>query len=125
MVKRIALEDSSIEEMEREIQSDLEDRGLNNSQTNFGRQSQNSELLRSVKSSQDYWAIIENKITRRQNRERSKKAAFLDKTGDDPKQHKVQRQNVQRFDDLGKKLDAMKKAHEVELRTIRKASRKA
>ena len=32
---------------------------------------------------------------------------------------------MQRFDDLGKKMESMKKAHEVEVRTLRKTARKA
>jgi len=84
MLKRCAFEDSSLEEMEREIESDLEDRGLNNSENNFGRQSANSELLCSVKSSQDYWQVIENKLTKRQNRDRTKQAT-LEKKNDEQK----------------------------------------
>ena len=55
MCKGLAFEESSIEEYERAIESDIEDRGMNNPDFNFGRNSQNSELLRSVRSSNDYW----------------------------------------------------------------------
>ena len=54
-LKRAAFNDSSIEEMEREIISELSHRGLNTIEANFGRRSENSEALNSVKSSQDYW----------------------------------------------------------------------
>ena len=53
--KGIAYEDESMEEYERAIESDLEQRGYNNPDANFGRRSQNSELLNSVHSSQDFW----------------------------------------------------------------------
>ena len=55
LCKGLAFEDSSIEEFERGVDSDLEDRGLNNPDCHFGRRSQNSELLGSVAASQDYW----------------------------------------------------------------------
>lgn len=54
-LKGRAFDDSSMEEMEREIISELSDRGLNNIEANFGRRSENSEALGSVKSSQDYF----------------------------------------------------------------------
>ena len=44
-----------MEEKEREIESDLDERGINNPNFNFGRQSTNSELLNSVKSSEDFF----------------------------------------------------------------------
>ena len=50
-----ALEDSSIEEYERAIESDMEERGVKKAENNFGRRSDNSELLKSVRSSEDYW----------------------------------------------------------------------
>lgn len=61
MVKRKAFDDSSMEEYERAIESDLEERGLNNPDCYFGRRSDNSELLGSVNSSQDYWQRFEDK----------------------------------------------------------------
>ena len=50
-LKRAAFNDSSIEEMEREIISELSHRGQNNMEANFGRRSENSEALNSVRSS--------------------------------------------------------------------------
>jgi len=50
-LKRNALEDSSIEENEREIESELGHQGMLNLDNNFGRRSENSELLQSVRSS--------------------------------------------------------------------------
>lgn len=44
-IKGRAFEDSSMEEMEREIISELSDRGLNNPDANFGRKSENSEAI--------------------------------------------------------------------------------
>ena len=54
-IKGKAFEDSSMEEMEREVISDLSHRGLNNYEMNYGRKSENSEALFSAHSSQDYW----------------------------------------------------------------------
>ena len=54
-VKGKAFEDSSVEEMEREVISELSHRGLNNPEANFGRQSDDSEAHISVHSSIDYW----------------------------------------------------------------------
>ena len=54
-IKRLAFEDSSIEEMEREVISDLSERGMNVPEMNFGRQSDDSEALLSVRSSENYW----------------------------------------------------------------------
>ena len=53
------------------IEQDIAHRGLNNPDMNFGRRSENSELLGSVNSSQDYWQRIETKFA---NRELTKKA---------------------------------------------------
>ena len=44
-----------MEEKERAIESDLDDRGLNDVDNNFGRRSQNSELLGSMHSDDNYW----------------------------------------------------------------------
>lgn len=54
-VKGRAFDDSSMEEMEREIISDLSKRGLNNPEMNFGRKSDNSEALFSAHSSKDFF----------------------------------------------------------------------
>ena len=54
-IKSLALEDSSVEEYERELESELGQRGLLTLDDNYGRRSDNSELLQSVRSSQDYW----------------------------------------------------------------------
>ena len=54
-IKGRAFSDSSVEEMEREVISELSQRGLNNPEANFGRQSDNSEAHISVHSSVDYW----------------------------------------------------------------------
>ena len=45
-----AFSDSSMEEMEREIDSSLEKRGMNSSECNYGKKSQNSELNASIDS---------------------------------------------------------------------------
>ena len=58
-MKGAAFEDDSMEEKEREIESDMEERGINNVDNNYGRRSNNSELLGSVNSSQDFWQKIE------------------------------------------------------------------
>lgn len=62
-IKGKAFEDSSMEEAEREVISDLSHRGLYNLEMNFGRKSDNSEALFSAHSSQDYWEdkILEHK----------------------------------------------------------------
>ena len=54
-----AYSDSSMEEMERAIESEFEDRGVNNVENNFGRNSQNSELHASIDSKDDYWQNIQ------------------------------------------------------------------
>lgn len=62
LCKGKAFEDSSMEEKERAIESELDQRGLNNPDNNFGRRSDNSELLGSVISDEDYWQdIIDSK----------------------------------------------------------------
>lgn len=50
-----------MEEYERGIESDLDDRGLNNPDANFGRRSNNSELLGSIASDDNYWQEIVDK----------------------------------------------------------------
>ena len=50
-----AFSDSSMEEKEREIESEHEERGIKNSEFNYGRNSQNSELNGSIHSDDDYW----------------------------------------------------------------------
>ena len=54
-IKGKAFSSESMEEMEREIISELSHRGLNNADANYGRKSENSEALHSIRSSQDYW----------------------------------------------------------------------
>ena len=70
-IKRLAFEDSSIEEMEREVISDLSDRGMNVPEMNFGRRSDDSEALHSVRSSENYWR---EKLIMHGKRVRSKRA---------------------------------------------------
>lgn len=53
--KGTAFSDSSMEEHERAVESDLEADGKNNENANFGRRSNNSEALESVNSEEDYW----------------------------------------------------------------------
>ena len=57
-----AFSDSSMEEKERSIESSLDERGLNNPNFNFGRQSTNSELLQSVKSSEDFFEDLSHRF---------------------------------------------------------------
>lgn len=73
-IKGKCFEDSSMEEDEREVDSDLEQRGLLSPEHNFGRRSDNSELHNSIRSSQDYWQKIENKYAKHAARERTLKA---------------------------------------------------
>ena len=54
-IKGKAFSSESMEEMEREIISELSHRGLNNADANYGRKSEDSEALHSIRSSQDYW----------------------------------------------------------------------
>lgn len=57
-LKGKCFEDSSMEEYEHEIESEIEKRGLNSAELNFGRRSDNSELHNSIRSSHDYWQTI-------------------------------------------------------------------
>ena len=57
-----AFSDSSMEEKERSIESSLDERGINNPNFNFGRQSTNSELLASIKSSEDFFEDLSNRF---------------------------------------------------------------
>lgn len=109
-----------MEEMERELISDLSDRGLNNPETHFGRKSDDSEALFSVNSSQDYW---QNKIELRKNRTRTVRARN-EINNDKLKQYALQRQQLARCDDLEKKIEQLKRTHDVELRLMRKVARK-
>ena len=65
---------AEIEEDEREIESELDRRGLNNMDANYGRRSQNSEQLQSIRSSQDFWQKIESKYHKKAQRERTIRA---------------------------------------------------
>ena len=71
-LKRQAFDDSSIEENEREIESELGHLGLLDLDNNFGRRSSNSELLESVRSSQDYWQRVDNLFTANENKKRDR-----------------------------------------------------
>ena len=124
-IKGRAFDDSSMEEYERGVESDLEERGMNQPDNNFGRKSENSERLGSIDSDKDYWQEFEVRKVKHNNRERTIKARN-EKTKDEAKQAaNMKRQAMQRFDDLGKKIESMKKAHEVEVRTLKKTARKA
>ena len=50
-----AFSDSSMEEMERAIDSNLERRGMNSIDYNFGKKSQDSEAQASIDSELNYW----------------------------------------------------------------------
>ena len=67
-------DDSSMEEMEHEVESDFEKRDLNKAEMNFGRRSENSELHESIRSSHDYWQEVENKYAKHKRRDRTLKA---------------------------------------------------
>ena len=71
-IKGKAFDDSEIIEDELEILDDLSDRGINNPEANFGRQSEDSEALHSVRSSEDYW---QSRLDQRQQRVRTLRAA--------------------------------------------------
>ena len=120
-----AFSDSSIEEYERGIESELEEMGLNHADANFGRKSANSELLGSINSSCDYWQRIENKYAKHDGRERTLRAHLLAAADEVKQQAAFKRAKMIKNDDLGKKIELLKKAHEVELRNLRKVSRKA
>ena len=125
MCKAKAFEDSSIEEYERAIESDLEERGLNNPDNNFGRRSDDSELLHSVASSQNYWQKLVDK--RQIHKERGRSLLAHDNQNFHTTKQKTleKRQIRQGIDEAEKKITAMEKAHEVALRTLRKTSRKS
>ena len=72
VIKGKAFDDSEIIEDELEILEDLSERGINNPEANFGRQSEDSEALHSVRSSVDYW---QEKLDQRQQRVRTLRAA--------------------------------------------------
>ena len=71
MCKGKAFDDSSMEEKEREIESDLDHRGLNTQDNHFGRQSENSERLLSVASEDDYWQTLVDKRKNHLDRQRT------------------------------------------------------
>lgn len=58
-IKGKAFSDSSMEEKERSIESDLEKRGLSHPDTHYGRQSENSERIGSVLSEDNFWQTLE------------------------------------------------------------------
>ena len=120
-IKGKAFDDSELMEEEFEILDELSDRGLNNPDNNFGRQSGDSEALHSVRSSEDYW---QNLLDQRQKRTRTLHRATT-KNDEEQRLQAQRRLQHQRYDDLGKKMEQMKKSHEIELRTLRKTSRKA
>ena len=125
MCKGKAFDDSSMEEKERAIESELDGRGLNNPDNNFGRRSDNSELLGSVISDEDYWQdLIDSK---RVQKERGRSLIARTNVNIFAQKQKTleKRQSKQNADEIERKMAAMEKAHEVAIRTLRKTSRKA
>ena len=67
-IKGKALEDSEFEEEEREIDEMLDEEKKDRKQedkSNYGRRSDNSELLKSVHSDKNYWQRIDDKAKRK------------------------------------------------------------
>jgi len=73
-IKGKAFSDSSIEEKERSVESDLANRGLANPDAHYGRQSDNSERVGSVLSQDCYWQNLQRKQTTHLDRDRNKLA---------------------------------------------------
>ena len=124
-IKGKAFSDSSIEEKERSVESDLANRGLANPDAHYGRQSDNSERVGSVLSQDCYWQNLQRKQTTHLDRDRNKLAKNKTYAVQLKTANAVKKQNIQKFEDFQRKMDAMKKAHEIEVRNLRKTNRKA
>ena len=121
-LKGKAFSDSSIEEMEREVISQLSERGLNTFEANFGRKSENSEELQSIHSSIDFW---QEKLEDRKMRARTNRARNEDKNDEKLQLIASRRCKKTKLEELTKKLESMEKSRKIEFHQVRKQAQKA
>ena len=107
-----AFSDSSVEEMERAIESNLEARGLNDSEHNYGKKSDNSEMQASLDSDLNYWQEFNPFSKKHMDRKRTVEAR-QNKKGHFKKQEQImKRQKAMRDrEDVSEQIKQLKKEH--------------